>query len=112
MTKVECICRPHRLDDVIDALDALGVYGVTVSDVRGYGKQKGHGEVVRPGEFSITLIPKVRLEVVVHDDDVDKVVDAMARAARTGEIGDGKIFVAPVGDAMRIRTGERGDDAV
>lgn len=112
MTKVECICRPHRLDDVIDALDALGIYGVTVSDVRGYGKQKGHGEVVRPGEFSITLIPKVRLEVVVEDDDVEQVMEAMSRAARTGEIGDGKIFCLPVGESMRIRTGERGPDSL
>lgn len=112
MTKVECICRPHRLDDVIDALDAVGVSGVTVSDVRGHGKQKGHGEMVRPGEFGITLIPKVRVEAVVEDEDVEQVVQAMARAARTGEIGDGKIFTTPIGDAMRIRTGERGPDSL
>jgi nitrogen regulatory protein P-II 1 len=108
--RVECICRPNRLDAVIDALDELGVYGATVTDVRGYGKQKGHGEVVRPGEFSITLIPKVRIEAVVDDEEAEAVMEAMARAARSGEIGDGKIFCSPVGDAMRIRTGERGPD--
>lgn len=112
MTRVECICRPHRLEAVIDALDALGMYGITVSDVRGYGKQRGHGELTRPGEFAITLIPKVKIDVVVDDEDVDAVMAAMSLAARTGEIGDGKVFCSPVAEAMRIRTGERGADAL
>lgn len=112
MTRVECICRPFRLEPVIDALDALGVFGVTVCDVRGHGTQKGHGEAVRPGDVGIVLIPKVKIDVIVDDEDVEAVMDAMAKAARTGEIGDGKIFCSPVGDAMRVRTGERGVDAL
>lgn len=112
MTRVECICRPHRLESVIDALEGIGVSGLTVSDVRGYGAPSGAGEHARPGEFGITLIPKVRIEVVADDEDVEGVMEAMARAARTGEFGDGKVFCSPVGDAMRIRTGERGADAL
>jgi nitrogen regulatory protein PII len=112
MIKVEAIIRPLKLEDVKNALDDLGVKGLTVTEVRGYGKQKGFTERYRGTEYTISLIHKVKIETVVEDDQVDQVVDALCEAARTGEIGDGKIFLHPVIDAVRIRTGERGVDAL
>ena len=112
MVKIECIVRPERLDEVKAALNALGVVGMTVSDVRGFGRQKGYVQHYRGLEYHVNLLPKVRVDVVVSDDQEDEVVDAIVDAARTGEIGDGKIFITRIDDAVRIRTGERGDIAV
>jgi len=112
MVKVEAIVRPLKLEDVKNALDDLGVKGLTVTEVRGYGKQKGFTERYRGTEYTISLIHKVKVETVVEDDQVEQVVEALCKAARTGEIGDGKIFLHPVLDAVRIRTGERGVDAL
>ena len=112
MKKVEAIIRPDRLQSVQDALDGLGVSGLTVTDVVGCGAQRGYTEVYRGARANISLQRKVKVEAVVPDARVDAVVGAMLEAARTGEVGDGKIFVLPVDDAVRIRTGERGDDVV
>jgi nitrogen regulatory protein P-II 1 len=110
--KVEAIIKPFKLEDVKEALNAVGVQGITVTEVKGFGRQKGHTELYRGAEYVVDFLPKVKLEVVVRDDLVDRVVTAIADAAKTGRIGDGKIFVLPVGDALRIRTRERGDDAI
>jgi nitrogen regulatory protein P-II 1 len=112
MKKIEAIIRPERLQEVQDALDQLGVSGLTVSDVRGCGRQKGYTEQYRGSRANISLLPKLKVESVVPDAMVDQAVDAIAAAARTGEIGDGRVFVHPVEQAMRIRTGERGDESV
>lgn len=112
MYKIEAIIKPFRLDEVKDALDEAGVLGMTISEVKGIGRQKGKAELYRGAEYVVDFIPKVKLEVVVRDDMVERVVDAIAGAARSGRIGDGKIFVIKVEDAVRIRTGERGDDAL
>jgi nitrogen regulatory protein PII len=112
MIRVEAIIRPLKLDDVKNALDALEVKGMTVTEVRGFGKQKGLTERYRGSEYTISLIHKMRVEVVVEDEQAEGVVDAVCKAAYTGEIGDGKIFLSPVIDAIRIRTGERGVDAL
>jgi nitrogen regulatory protein P-II 1 len=112
MVKVECIIRPERLDEVKAALNALGVVGMTVSDVRGFGRQKGYVQHYRGLEYHVNLLPKVRVDVVVGDDQADEVVEAIVDAGRTGEIGDGKIFLTRIDDAIRIRTGERGDVAL
>jgi len=112
MTRVEAIIRPLKLDDVKSALDALEIRGMTVTEVRGYGKQKGLSERYRGSEYTISLLHKVRSETVVEDDAVSRVVEAICEAAYTGEIGDGKIFLSPVSDVVRIRTGERGADAL
>ncbi|HOS94594.1 MAG TPA: P-II family nitrogen regulator [Armatimonadota bacterium] len=112
MTRVEAIIRPLRLDEVRAALDEIGVRGMTVTEVRGYGKQRGHTERYRGTEYTITLLHKAKLEVVVPDDRVDEVVEAILASARTGEIGDGKIFLSPIAESIRIRTGERGDDSL
>ncbi len=112
MTRVEAIIRPLKLDDVKSALDALEIRGLTVTEVRGYGKQKGLSERYRGSEYTISLLHKVRIETVVEDHLVDRVVEAVCEAAYTGEIGDGKIFLSPVADVVRIRTGERGADAL
>ncbi len=112
MTKIECILRPGKLEDVKDALGRFGIKGMTVSQVLGCGLQKGRKEIYRGQEYSINILPKVKVEIVLHDDDVDKVVDIVIKAARTGEIGDGKIFIYPVSEAIRIRTGEKGNDAI
>lgn len=112
MHKIEAIIKPFRLDEVKDALDEAGVLGMTVSEVKGIGRQKGKTELYRGAEYVVDFIPKLKLEVVVPDDLVDRVVDAIAAAARSGRIGDGKIFITKVDDAVRIRTGERGDDAL
>lgn len=112
MTKVEAIIRPNRFEQVKDALATLGVDGMTVSEVRGHGRQKGHTETYRGREYDVSLLPKVRLEVVVQDDRVEKVVETIIEHAATGEIGDGKIFLYKADDAIRIRNRERGDIAL
>ena len=112
MKKIEAIIKPFRLEDTKQALTNVGVDGVTVSEVKGYGRQKGHTELYRGAEYIVDLLPKVKIEVVVPDAMQDKVVQAIAEAARTGRIGDGKLFVLDVADAIRIRTGERGDSAL
>lgn len=112
MTKIECIIRPGQLETVKDALGKYGIHGMTVSQVMGCGLQKGRTEVYRGTEYSINLLPKVKVEVVVSDKYVEQVVNTVTEAARTGEIGDGKIFIIPVEDAVRIRTGEKGEGAL
>ncbi|MGA8112910.1 MAG: P-II family nitrogen regulator [Actinocatenispora sp.] len=112
MRLVTAVIKPFQLDAVKDALQALGVAGMTVSEVSGYGRQKGHVEVYRGAEYSVDLVPKVRMEILVDDFDVDKVVTAVVDAARTGRIGDGKVWVTEVSEVVRVRTGERGVDAL
>ena len=112
MKLVTAIVKPFELDDVKGALEQIGVLGMTVSEVQGYGRQKGHTEVYRGAEYSVDFVPKVRVEVVADDAVADKVVDAIVEAARTGKIGDGKVWVTPVDSVIRVRTGERGTDAV
>jgi nitrogen regulatory protein PII len=110
--KVEAIIKPFKLDDVKDALHDAGVSGITVTEVKGFGRQKGHTELYRGAEYVIDFLPKVKIEVVVEDSLVDNVVEAIAESARTGRIGDGKIFVMDIEQAVRIRTGDRGADAI
>ncbi len=112
MKLVVAIIKPFKLDEVRQALTAIGVHGMTVTEVKGYGRQKGHTEVYRGAEYSVDFVPKVRVEVVADDALADKVVDAVVEAARTGKIGDGKVWVTPVDSVIRVRTGERGADAV
>ena len=112
MKKVEAIIKPFKLDDVKDALHEVGVSGMTVTEVKGFGRQKGHTELYRGAEYVIDFLPKVKIEVVVENSLVDNVLEAIASAARTGRIGDGKIFVSDIAEAIRIRTGDRGADAV
>jgi nitrogen regulatory protein P-II 1 len=112
MTKVEAIIRPNRVDQVKDALSSAGVAGMTLSEVRGHGRQKGHTENYRGREYDISLLPKVKLEVVVPDDRVEKVIETIIQHAATGEIGDGKIFLYKAEDAIRIRNRERGETAL
>ncbi len=112
MKKIEAIIKPFKLDDVKEALTKAGIIGMTVSEVRGFGRQKGHTEMYRGGEYTVDFLPKMKVEIVVPDSLADKVVALVVGAARTGSIGDGKVFVEPLEDALRIRTGERGDNAV
>ena len=112
MKLVTAIVKPFVLEDVKGALEQIGVLGMTVSEVQGYGRQKGHTEVYRGAEYSVDFVPKVRVEVVADDTTADKVVDAVVEAARTGKIGDGKVWVTPVETVGRVRTGERGADAI
>jgi nitrogen regulatory protein P-II 1 len=112
MKLITAIVKPFTLDDVKTALEEAGVLGMTVSEIQGYGRQKGHTEVYRGAEYSADFVPKVRIEVVIDDSIVDKVVDAIVRSARTGKIGDGKVWVSPVETIVRVRTGERGTDAL
>jgi nitrogen regulatory protein P-II 1 len=112
MKKVEAVIKPFKLDDVKDALHDAGVSGITVTEVKGFGRQKGHTELYRGAEYVVDFLPKVKLEVIVDDNLAERVVEAIATAARTGRIGDGKIFVTSIEEAMRIRTGERGSDAI
>ncbi|GAA0895417.1 P-II family nitrogen regulator [Pseudonocardia zijingensis] len=112
MKLITAIVKPFVLEDVKGALEQIGVLGMTVSEVQGYGRQKGHTEVYRGAEYSVDFVPKVRVEVVADDTNADKVVDAVVEAARTGKIGDGKVWVTPVETVVRVRTGERGSDAV
>ena len=112
MKLITAIVKPFTLDDVKTSLEDAGVLGMTVSEIQGYGRQKGHTEVYRGAEYSVDFVPKVRIEVVVDDSVVDKVVDSIVRSARTGKIGDGKVWVTPVETIVRVRTGERGTDAL
>ncbi|HEY4020488.1 MAG TPA: P-II family nitrogen regulator [Pseudonocardiaceae bacterium] len=112
MKLLTAIVKPFTLDDVKEALEQLGLLGMTVSEVRGYGRQKGHTEVYRGAEYSVDFVAKLKVEVLVEDDTADRAVDAVVNAARTGRIGDGKVWVTPVDAVVRVRTGERGVDAL
>lgn len=112
MKKIEAIIKPFKLEEVKEALTEVGVHGMTVSEVKGFGRQKGHTEIYRGSEYTVDFLPKVKLEIVVEDGDTAKILDAIVKAASTNKIGDGKVFVSSVEDAIRIRTGERGDDAI
>lgn len=112
MIKIEAIIKPFKLDDVREALNEFGLQGMTITEVKGYGRQKGHKEIYRGAEYLVDFIPKIKLEMVVSTDRVDEVVDTIRKAANTGKIGDGKIFVLPVDQAIRVRTGEFGEDAI
>jgi nitrogen regulatory protein PII len=112
MKLIKAIIKPFKLDDVREALSEIGIQGITVSEVKGFGRQKGHTELYRGAEYRVDFLPKVKLETVVSDDRVENVVNAIRESANTGKIGDGKIFVLPVEKAVRIRTGESGDDAL
>jgi nitrogen regulatory protein P-II 1 len=112
MRKIEAIIKPFKLDEVKDALNAIGIQGMTVTEVKGFGRQKGHTELYRGAEYVVDFLPKIKVEVAVSDDMSDKCVQAIVEAANTGRIGDGKIFVTPLDEVIRIRTGERGPDAV
>ena len=112
MKLVTAVIKPHKWEDVREALETFGVTGMTVSEVSGYGRQKGHTEVYRGAEYDIALVPKIRLEIVVNDEDVETIVDAIVRTAATGRIGDGKVWVAPVESVVRVRTGDRDDAAI
>ena len=112
MKKIEAIIRPFRIDDVREALAEIGVKGMTLTEVKGYGRQKGHTELYRGSEYQIDFLPKLKIEVVVADRLADSVVDTIIKAAKTGQVGDGKIFIYDVEDAVRVRTGESGEDAL
>jgi nitrogen regulatory protein P-II 1 len=112
MKKIEAIIKPFKLDEVKDALHEVGLQGLTVLEAKGFGRQKGHTELYRGAEYVVDFLPKVKIEVVCSDDLVDRAVEAITNAARTGRIGDGKIFISEIQEVIRIRTGERGDDAV
>ncbi len=112
MKKIEAIIKPFKLDEVKEALQEVGIQGLTVTEVKGFGRQKGHTELYRGAEYVVDFLPKIKLEVIVNDSDVQKVVEAIAKAAKTGRIGDGKIFIHPVEEVIRIRTGETGSAAI
>ncbi len=112
MKKIEAIIKPFKLDEVKEALHDVGVQGMTVTEVRGFGRQKGHTELYRGAEYVVDFLPKVKIEVVVENGQVDDVIEAIEKAAQTGRIGDGKIFVLPVENVIRVRTGERGKEAI
>lgn len=112
MKKIEAIIKPFKLEEVKDALSEMGIKGMTVWEVKGYGRQKGHKEIYRGAEYLVDFVPKVKLEIVVEDEVAERAVDAIRKAANTGSIGDGKIFVLPVDEAIRVRTGERGPAAI
>lgn len=112
MKKIEAVIKPFKLDDVKDALNQINVTGMTISEVKGFGRQRGHKEIYRGAEYQVDFVPKTKLDLVVDDALADQVVDIISKTANTGKIGDGKIFVLPVGDAIRIRTGESGRDAI
>ena len=112
MKKIEAIIKPFKLEEVKDALAAVGIEGMTVSEVKGFGRQKGHTEIYRGNEYTVDFLPKIKIEIVLADNVVASAVEAIVKAAKTGKIGDGKVFVSPMEDAIRIRTEERGDRAV
>lgn len=112
MKIVTAIIKPFKLEEVRDALTAIGVHGMTVTEVRGFGRQKGHTELYRGSEYVVDFLPKIRIEILTENDKTDTIVDTITKAANTGQIGDGKIYILPVGDVIRIRTGERGADAI
>ena len=112
MKKIEAIIKPFKLDEVKDKLNDLGIQGITVTEVKGFGRQKGHTELYRGAEYVVDFLPKIKMEIVITDSLVEDVINAIVKAAQTGRIGDGKIFVTTIEEAVRIRTGERGEDAV
>jgi nitrogen regulatory protein P-II 1 len=112
MKKIEAIIKPFKLDEVKDKLNDLGIQGITVTEVKGFGRQKGHTELYRGAEYVVDFLPKIKMEIVIADTQVEDVVNAIVKAAQTGRIGDGKIFITNIEEAVRIRTGERGKDAV
>jgi len=112
LKKIEAIIKPFKLDEVKEALNEVGIQGITVSEVKGFGRQKGHTELYRGAEYVVDFIPKIKMEIIVSDEIVSKVVETIEQAAKTGRIGDGKIFVTSVEEVIRIRTGERGEDAL
>ena len=112
MKKVEAIIKPFKLDEVKESLSTIGIQGLTVTEVKGFGRQKGHTELYRGAEYVVDFLPKVKLEIIVKDESVSNVVGAIEKAAKTGRIGDGKIFVLPIDEVVRIRTGERGEQAI
>ena len=112
MKKIEAIIKPFKLDDVKNSLAEVGIQGITISEVKGFGRQKGHTELYRGAEYTIDFLPKVKIEIIVPDEKCEKVVEIIQTAAKTGRIGDGKIFILPCEEVIRIRTGEKGDDAV
>jgi nitrogen regulatory protein PII len=112
MKKVEAIIKPFKLEEVKDALHEVGIEGMTVSEVKGFGRQKGHTEIYRGSEYTVDFLPKMKIEIVLSDDKIDEAVAAISKGAKTGKIGDGKVFVIPVENAVRIRTDEKGDEAV
>ncbi|SVA94475.1 uncharacterized protein METZ01_LOCUS147329 [marine metagenome] len=112
MKKIEAIIKPFKLDEVKDKLNDLGIQGITVTEVKGFGRQKGHTELYRGAEYVVDFLPKIKMEIVIADTQVEDVVNAIVKAAQTGRIGDGKIFITNIEEAVRIRTGERGEDAV
>ena len=112
MKKIEAIIKPYKLDDVKEALNEIGIQGMTISEVKGYGRQKGHKEVYRGAEYVVDFIPKIKIEIVVEADLANQVVETIKKAAYTGKIGDGKIFVLPTEEVIRVRTGEKGKDAI
>ncbi len=112
MKKIEAIIKPFKLDDVKEALNEIGIQGMTISEVKGYGRQKGHKEIYRGAEYVVDFIPKIKIEIVVESERADQVVDKIQESAKTGKIGDGKIFVLSIEQAIRVRTGEKGKDAI
>ena len=112
MKQIEAIIKPFKLDEVKDALTKVGIQGMTITEVKGFGRQKGHTELYRGAEYSIDFLPKVKIQILVPDDKAQQVVEAIVKTARTGKIGDGKIFIVPVEEVVRIRTGEKGPDAI
>lgn len=112
MKKIEAIIKPFKLDEVKEALQEVGLQGITVLEAKGFGRQKGHTELYRGAEYVVDFLPKVKIELVVDDDMADRAIDAILQAAHTGRIGDGKIFITPVEEAIRVRTGERGNEAI
>jgi nitrogen regulatory protein PII len=112
MKKIEAIVKPFKLEEIKDALSGVGVTGMTVTEVKGFGRQKGHTEIYRGSEYTVDFLPKLKIEVVTEDDESESVVEAIIKAAKTGKIGDGKVFVSPIDDAIRIRTEETGANAI
>ena len=112
MKKITAMIKPFKLDDVREALSEIGIQGMTVTEVKGFGRQKGHTEVYRGAEYAVDFLPKIQIDIVLNDDAIERALEAIIEAARTGKVGDGKIFVTPIEQVIRIRTGETGDDAV
>ena len=112
MKKIEAIIKPFKLDDVKEALNEIGVKGMTITEVKGYGRQKGHKEIYRGAEYVVDFIPKTKIEIIVSADQVEQVVETIQKSAKTGKLGDGKIFITPIENAVRVRTGETGKDAI
>ncbi len=112
MRKIEAVIKPHKLEEVKNALNGIGIKGMTVTEVKGYGRQKGHKEIYRGAEYQVDFIPKIKIEIVIEKDQADRVIETIMKSARTGKIGDGKIFIIPVEEVIRIRTGEQGPDAI